>query len=139
MTKFIIDTSVVIKWVVEETDSVEAERLFGLLKNGKIILFAPTLLLIELINILYWKNKYTQVEIKKIVTKIHESGINFIDFTKAEIGEILNTVLENKITSYDAIFLNLAMSTGTKLISADKQLLLLSDRVVSSSQSLTLV
>ena len=131
MTKFIIDTSVVIKWVVEETDSVEAERLFGLLKNGKIILFAPTLLLIELINILYWKNKYTQVEIKKIVTKIHESGINFIDFTKAEIGEILNTVLENKI--------NLAMSTGTKLISADKQLLLLSDRVVSSSQSLTLV
>ena len=141
MIKFIIDTSIVIKWVSSdrEADVEAALELLRLLKKGEILLSAPSLLLIELINTLCWKHKLGNEELAAVVYRVTESGINFVDLLKDDLPEVLDLVLENKITSYDAVFLYHAVKAKAKLISADKQLLGINDWVVSSAQALDML
>lgn len=139
MPKFVIDTSLIVKWVLkeDEKDVNESLELLRLLKNGEIALFAPHFLLVELTNILFCKRKPTDKEVRSFVQKVAESGINFVSGPTTE--EILDLVLKEKITAYDAIFLGLAKERGTKLISADKQLLEIKDWVITSSQALEML
>jgi predicted nucleic acid-binding protein len=134
--KFAIDTSVVVKWLLKENEAEVGPslELLRLLKNGEIALFAPHFLLVELTNILFCKRKVTDKDIRAFVQKVAESGINFIGGPRTE--EILDLVLKEKITAYDAIFLGLAKEREIKLISADKKLLEIKDWVITSSCAL---
>ncbi|MBI3384607.1 type II toxin-antitoxin system VapC family toxin [Candidatus Gottesmanbacteria bacterium] len=141
MTKFVIDTSVVLKWISgkKESDIKESLELYQLLKEGEVAIFAPSFLLVELLNILYWKRIFTHEEIISFIARVSESGINFVDLLKNDTEEILHVVLKYGVTAYDAIFLYVARTSDCKLVSADRKLHSLLDQVISPSQALEIL
>lgn len=131
-TSFVIDSSVVIKWTSAEDEKGVASslKIYEQLQFGEIKLYAPTFLLIEIANILFWKKKITKNEIESFIRKVSQSGIIFLDLSIDIVPGVLTLMTERKVSSYDAIFLQLAKLKNCKLISDDRELTKIGELVV---------
>jgi predicted nucleic acid-binding protein len=56
--KVVVDSSVVIKWFVEEPYVVEAHRILEAYETGTLLLLAPDLLYAEVGNIIWKKHRF---------------------------------------------------------------------------------
>lgn len=132
MDSFVIDSSVAIKWTSSQNEKgVESSfKIYEQLQFGKIKLYAPTFLLTEIANILFWKKKLKTSEIESFIEKLSESGINFLDLSIDMIPEIFNLMVDRKVSAYDSIFLQLAQKMKCKLISDDEKLIEIKDLVI---------
>jgi len=125
--RFVIDASVVLEWV-ETKESPQKQRALGLyerLVKGEVAFSAPSFLLVEVINVLYWKKRNTVEEIRDFVDRVKTSGINFVDgaFSADASDELLDAVGKHEITAYDAQYVILAKKLGVKLLTFDEKLL----------------
>jgi predicted nucleic acid-binding protein len=115
----VVDTSVVMKWVVEEVDSARAQRLIGL------PLAAPDLIRAELGNAL-WKRVVLR---KELIPQQAQRGL-------ARASAALNLVpsapladralalaIELAHPVYDCFFLALAEELDVRLVTADERFL----------------
>jgi predicted nucleic acid-binding protein len=113
----VVDTSVVIKWIVREEDSDLAVDLVGLIPT------APDLLRAELANVLATKVRTGQMTVEQALAAqaVNEAAINFLpsmDFAR----RALELALELRHPAYDCFYLALAESIDAVLITADKRL-----------------
>lgn len=133
MNNYVIDASVVFKWfVLENEENFEQSReVFQKLKAGELVLFAPNFLLVEIANILYWKQKFLNEDVELVLKKLINSGINFADCPANNIPDVFKIMSDYKLTAYDSIYLWLAKDRGLKLISVDQKLLAVKDYVIS--------
>ena len=114
----VVDTSVVLKFYVEEPESERAEALVG----GELV--APDWILAEAANAL-WKKV-----VKGEITREHALGV-FPQLSKtvalvpaAELAEpALEAALELRHPVYDALFLVLAEDLNADLVTADLRLI----------------
>jgi predicted nucleic acid-binding protein len=120
VSRLVVDSSVVIKWSVPEVHSADALRYL----DPDLDRDAPELLLAEMSNILWKKvrlRELTQAEADKIAEDLEQADINI-----HPMGSLfrpgLSIALATGRSAYDSIYLALADSLSTRLVTADRRL-----------------
>ena len=121
MKIYTIDASVVIKWVSKEREEqlAKAHDLYKQAIENKIRLIAPSLLQLEVSNILLKKKKLKPNTIIKLWKLINEAMILYIDLSENILKKTLLLAEKNNLSVYDGLYLAIAHESKTKLISAD--------------------
>lgn len=123
----VVDTSIVIKWVLYEPDSPIAQALLTEWTERGLIILAPPLLVYEITNSLYQKLRRGIISIEKAqqtLKKVLTAGLE-IDFTRRE--ELHFTALklahDYKLpATYDAHYLALAAYEECEFWTADTRI-----------------
>lgn len=125
---YVIDCNVIVKWFIPEKDSDIISKLLEKATNKEIDLYAPTIILIEFVNVLtrhHGKSLLTENECTRAfiaLTKIiKERVINTISLSTEQV-EVLSLALESKLNYYDAEYLYLSRKLKLELITYDKDL-----------------
>ena len=126
MSRFVIDASVAIKWVVAESGTAEALALLG---NE---LIAPALLQTECANILWKKVKRGELlaDEAKIAAKLLTRAGIVPCASEPDLTQAVKLALALDHPAYDCVYLLAARAAGAPLVTADERLL----RVVQSAQ-----
>lgn len=121
----VVDASVLIKLLSRENESLvaEAESFCSLIKLGKIQAFAPTFVLVEILNALSTKKHFTEESVTKSLGWLKGLGIVFVGLNIADTGKLTNLCYQYDLTAYDALYLLLAINLGLKVVTEDKKLL----------------
>ena len=124
----VVDTSIAIKWVLNEEDSAVALALLDEWTKKKIAILAPVLLAYEATNTLYQnvrRGKITFDTAKQGLTKVILAGLE-LDFSQDPALGIRAIELANSfnlLATYDAYYLALAERERCKFWTADTRLL----------------
>jgi len=62
---YVIDTSVVVKWFIEEKDSNKAIKILEYYKLGELTIVAPDLVIYEFVNVLRYNRSFSKTEKKE--------------------------------------------------------------------------
>ncbi|MBO0718600.1 MAG: type II toxin-antitoxin system VapC family toxin [Rhizobiales bacterium] len=120
MTAYVIDASIAVKWVVEETGTANA---LVLRQAGRII--APELLLAECANIL-WK-KVRRRELTKeeaiLAARLLQGADMEIVSTRSLAERATSIAIELDHPAYDCVYIALAAATDCRFVTADDRLL----------------
>lgn len=132
MLRIVIDASVVLKWIPgkNEEEVEKSLEIFKRMMKDKLEIYAPTFLLVEVLNILVKKRKLRRDIITKSMHQLIISKINFTNIDKDEIKNLEKIMAGKNVTSYDAQYLLLAQKERCKLLTFDKQLLKLHDLTI---------
>ena len=119
MTNIIVDTSVVTKWYAqkEEGDLKQAFRLLDACSEGKLSLICPTIILLELANVLYLGKKLDQSLCLESIRSFKNLTTKLVDLENTE--GLIKIMYDHKLASYDAMFLSLAIEENIPLVTAD--------------------
>lgn len=121
MEKVVIDTSVAIKWFVDEPFSDKAKLLLERFRNKKITILAPDIILLEIINGLFFSYKLTLPQLKTVIKGFYLLGLSVKPISVSLITKACKIMDKFEIASYDALFIALANKEGYPLITADKK------------------
>jgi predicted nucleic acid-binding protein len=116
----VVDSSVVIKWHIDEMDSEAAQALRYSSERFAI----PDLLFVETANIV-WKNVrrelISRLRAMQIIDSIVEGPFD-VYRNQGLTRDATRIALAREITTYDASYIALAMSLRTDCITADRRL-----------------
>jgi len=118
---FVLDTSVIVKWFFEETNTSIALKIRDYYFDGKIELYLPDLVIYELTNVFTY-GKISEDQAKDFIQDFYKMEMILIQPNQSLLFDTLNYALNFDITIYDGIFITLAKNLGTKMITADKKL-----------------
>ena len=121
--KYVLDASVVFKWYYKknETDLYSANILYNFLNSCQYILFAPSLLIYEILNAFRLKDEITSETIDSIISELYDTII----IIEADKALFKNAFLYGRlldISIYDGIYIALSEKFEAPLITADKKL-----------------
>jgi predicted nucleic acid-binding protein len=119
MSEYVVDASVILKWVVgdrEEPDQEKAIRLLALWGEGIHNLWAPTLWEYEVANFL---GRELPAEANTKMKMLKGLGIKSVVLSDQMIERSFLLMKARKITFYDAAYLADAHEIGGVLITAD--------------------
>lgn len=121
MKKYILDTSVVVKWYNQEGKKrvIQATRILHDLKEAKIMIFVPELLKIELVNVFLMGKGLHPNEIRLLLANFFSLPIIIKESTEEVLHQTSIIAKDYSITAYDALFLALARIEECQLISDD--------------------
>ena len=121
--KYILDTSVIIKWYSHENedDLDQAMLFYQQVRENKVIIISLDLMVFELLNFFICRLKLPEDKLSKILSEIYDI-LFIINSNKAlheEAYEIAN-ILKNPI--YDSSFVALSVKLQYPLFTADSKL-----------------
>jgi|SRR5579859_1814553 len=121
----VVDSNIVNKWFLRqnETELEQSYDLYRKIKNGLVKAWAPAFLLIEVGNILLHKKNFSEKETNQIIERIQNSGISFVEFNSLYLKELIRLSKLHGLTTYDCLYLFLAIQKNCQLVTADKKLL----------------
>ncbi len=116
----VIDSSVMVKWLNRQDEDYvsQADQIRHDARLEKIKIIAPELAKYEIGNALLYKNMDTPA-VKLGLETLYKLPINFYTLNQKRANEILEIAKENKITYYDAAFIQLAREKNATLITAN--------------------
>jgi len=123
MKKYVIDTSVAVKWFSLEEDTQAALELRDRLYRRECTILAPDLLLYELANALRFNPRFTNDDVKAAVGSVIDLGPEFVPADSEMLRQAVDLAVRFNTTVYDACFLALADLRGLPLLSADVKLI----------------
>ena len=125
MLEYIVDASVVMKWLMPrgERGVDKARQIYLLILQGKIKATAPAFLIVETTNVLVKAKGVTKMGIKKLIEKLKTSGIDFLEMNTQTLQGLEDVMMQYGTTAYDSLYLLLVKQKGHKLITADEELL----------------
>ena len=121
MKWYVVDASVIIKWIVGDENEPDQEKAFDLLNawmKGIVELSAPALWQYEVGNFL--GRELNQVASEKMNLLLN-LDIKSVDLKSSMFDRCFVWMGEKGITFYDASYLAVAAETGATLVTADKQ------------------
>jgi predicted nucleic acid-binding protein len=123
----VVDTSIVIKWVLSEPDTHTAEALLANWSNAKVTVIAPMLLAYEITNVLYQNTRRGNITIQKAREALAEVLNTGLILESSPISAISKRAIElaaqfNLSATYDAYYLALAEQKDCELWTADTRL-----------------
>ncbi len=123
----VVDSSVVIKWILNEPDSHIAEKLLDEWIDKETIVLAPTLLIYEITNVIYKHVQKGNIPLdgaKKALTNFSETEITFTNLQERSfIQRVTELAYQFDLpATYDAYFLVLAEHENCELWTADARL-----------------
>lgn len=113
MTTFVVDSSIVLKWLREEEDSHEARAL------ARERLLAPPLLYLEVLNVAAGKWRWREEALLELVQQLERSGLGFDEPSPAGVARWA----ARGLTAYDAAYVALAERHACRLVTADAGIL----------------
>ena len=118
----VLDSSIAIKWFVDESDSKEAVELLKRLNEKKVTIIVPDLILYEIANSLRWNPKFNQEDIEEALRDIAGFGLQINAPTFELLKSAISLAYATGCTVYDAVFLALAKKNECVLVTADQKL-----------------
>jgi predicted nucleic acid-binding protein len=119
---YILDTSVIIKWFIKETDTDKALMFRDRYESGEFEIGCLDLMLYEIANVLRFNSKITKKEIGEILTTILDLELELIVPTLRLLKEAVSIGKKYNISVYDASYIALANELGWEFITADEKL-----------------
>lgn len=119
--KKVVDASVVTKWFVNEAGTDRALALREDHISGKVLLVAPELLFIEVLNALRYKDQ-KEKELEIVNRTLWEFQFHLERTNAYLLRQATRLALEHNVTLYDALYAALAHVHGCPLITADRKL-----------------
>jgi predicted nucleic acid-binding protein len=117
---YVVDASIAVKWVVEESGTQDA---LALLKSGKLI--APDLLVAECANILWKKvqrDELSKDEALLAARLIERAEIEFVP-TRPLLESATRIAIDLDHPAYDCLYLFLAVKNDCRFVTADERFL----------------
>ncbi len=116
----VVDSSVIVKWFNQENEQYikNADTLLGDWESGTIAVFAPELAKYEVVNALLYK-QLTEPALKASIAAFYSLPIVYKVQTEEASKETGVIAQKQKITFYDATFLQLAHELGASLVTAN--------------------
>ncbi len=118
----VIDASVVVKWFVEEEGSDKALEIRDKYVKGEIELMAPEIIMFEVLNALYYKQLFSESEMKEISEALDSYSLDLYSIEGEYAEKTIEVAFENNITIYDAAYISLAIMKNTFMYTADEKL-----------------
>lgn len=116
----VLDASVALAWYLPERFTPAARRWREALLDGKVRLLAPSLHYFEVANVLRTYVRRKELE-PGLAHEIYETHLEApIDLVEPSRAEILRLALEHDATSYDAVYIALAMEHQAPLLTAER-------------------
>lgn len=129
MDRYVVDASVILKWVIGKDQEPDQSQANGLLKawgEGGLELLAPTLWQFEVGNFL--GREYPQ-EAATLMKSLLDLKILEVPMTEGICQRCFDWMKKNKVTFYDAAYLSAALEVKGRLITADEKFLQKMDRM----------
>ena len=124
MPKAVVDSSVTIKWFVDEEFTAEADQLLTDLQNGALEALAQDFLIIEIGNIL-WKKERAQL-VSEAEARIIMNGWPSLPITWMASHDLLDDTFHLAVrhgrTLYDSLYLALSVRENCPFITRDEKL-----------------
>jgi len=119
MKKYIVDASVILKWVLEKEKEPDHDKATGLLHawvSGAVMIAAPDLWVYEVANIL---GRALPDEASQKMKLLLDLQINAVDCSEQMISQCFAWVKEYQATFYDAVYLAAAYEIDAALLTSD--------------------
>jgi predicted nucleic acid-binding protein len=120
MTKYTVDASVIIKWVVGDEREADQGKAFGLLRlwrDGLVELAAPGLWQCEIGNFL---GRELPTEAADKMDLLPDLNTSSLDLSSRVIETCFQIMREYKVTFYDASYLTVAFDIDGVLVTVDE-------------------
>jgi len=121
MKKFVLDTSVVVKWFSEH-DEDDLDKALGLRSGvlGRTVsVIVPDLLFYELSNALRYNPRFTTSDVKEAIQTVLDMGFEVKGIEAHIIDRAVEIAFDYNVTLYDSYFLALSQVEKKPLITAD--------------------
>lgn len=121
MKKFVLDTSVVVKWFSEH-DEDDLDKALGLrsgVLEGTVSVIVPDLLFYELSNALRYNPRFTANDVKEAIQTVVDMGFEVKGIEAHIIDRAVEIAFDYNVTLYDSYFLALSQVEKKPLITAD--------------------
>lgn len=119
--KKVVDAAVVIKWFVNEEGTDRALALREDHISGKVLLVAPELIFIEVLNALRYKDKQEN-ELEVVNRALWDFQFHLERTNVYLLRQAVSLALQYNLTIYDALYAALARVHGCPLITTDGKL-----------------
>lgn len=118
----VLDTSVVVKWFTQESDSDKALAIRKRLQEGSLTVLVPNLLLYELANSLRWNKAFTEQDVARAIESVISGGLNILSPSLSLVHEAIRLAFLHRQTVYDSMYLAYAVHEKCVLVTADAEL-----------------
>ena len=118
----VLDTSAIVKWFVEEVESSEMRRIRDLFLSGRVVIYVPSLLFVELANALRYVKGLTSMDVINALKALSILHLNVINSMEV-LDKATEIAFNANVTVYDAVYVALAKATNSKLLTYDSKLL----------------
>lgn len=122
---YVVDSSVALKWFSyrDEPDLRQARNLREAYIDGRCILRAPDLLLLELANALKAGLRLRASEVLQVLVDFRGLAIRLEAFRWSTLAKAVEIASASDATVYDSYFLALALESNSVLVTADEAFL----------------
>ncbi len=127
--RVVVDTSIVVKWVLAEADSHQAVNLLQEWLRREVVILAPTLLIYEVANVLYQQNRKGKLTLQETQGLLGHVLFSLkLDFGFSQDRDLTQRAIElaccfDLPASYDAFYLALAERENCEFWTADTRML----------------
>ncbi len=121
MSKYVVDASVILKWVLgdqREADQGQAQDLLAAWADGRAELVAPSLWQYEVGNFLGREAPGSAAEKMQLLLNL---GIDSVELNQNMFEQCFYLMRKKRVTFYDASYLAVACEIQATLITADKK------------------
>ncbi len=119
MNRYVLDASVILKWVLEREKEPDHEKAIALLhswERGEIELYAPNLWFFEVANILGTALPLAAADKMRMLLDLR---ISDVECSQQMIAQCFTWMRERKVTFYDAVYLAAAYAINAILLTGD--------------------
>ena len=129
--RYVLDSSVALKWVLPEADSAKALRLRDEYSNGLHELLAPDIFPSEIANGLASAERQKRIRTGESAIFLNDilSAAPALHHSSPLLIRAMEIAISTKQAVYDCIYLALAETEGCELVTADDQLSVKTERV----------
>lgn len=123
MSTVVVDASVIVKWFVEEDDSVASVRMRDDHASQRIMIAVPAVAPFEVLNALRYSGGFGTDDLVEVSRTL--DGYQFIEVAlNGDYAEqVARLAMDMGITVYDASYLTLGKVRGIDVYTADEELL----------------
>jgi predicted nucleic acid-binding protein len=130
VTTVVLDAAVVIKWFSahEERHADAAKALRAAYEAGELVVFAPPLLCLEIINVAGRRWHWDEAALLDLAVSLDDLGFELADPDLVRVAYWT----ARSLTAYDAAYVAVAEAQGTQLVTDDDLILEIAGEVARS-------
>lgn len=121
MEKVVVDSSIAVKWFVNEPKSKEALNILSKHREKRVIIVVPDIIHLEIINGLFFSYKLSATQLRQIIISLKSLELQFTSINEIKLSNAALLMEKFNIASYDGLFVSLAQELNCPLITNDKK------------------
>lgn len=123
MMNLLLDSSVLVKWFIDESGSDRAIEIQQGFLSGRISLVFAELSLFEVANALHFSGKFTADEITEATTALQALNMKRMGFSQQALNRAVTLAAQYGVAIYDGYLVALAEQNHFMFLTADRKLM----------------